>query len=112
MNVQDCVLVCGEKQNCLENISRVKISWELKFVLVVCVSCLSFFNLLYNIFFLCLPFPGVFYLLSSMAVTGALFCYYLLPETKGKSLEAIEILFMKDKKKLGSEEQQDLRDQY
>ncbi|XP_014782377.1 proton myo-inositol cotransporter-like [Octopus bimaculoides] len=55
---------------------------------------------------------GVFYLLSSMAVTGALFCYCLLPETKGKSLEAIEILFMKDRKKLGNDEQQDLKDQY
>ncbi|CAI9740196.1 proton myo-inositol cotransporter isoform X1 [Octopus vulgaris] len=55
---------------------------------------------------------GVFYLLSFMAVSGALFCYFLLPETKGKSLEAIEILFMKDRKKLGNDEQQDLNDQY
>ncbi|GAB1609065.1 proton myo-inositol cotransporter-like isoform X1 [Argonauta hians] len=43
---------------------------------------------------------GVFYLLSCMAIIGAMFCYYLLPETKGKSLEAIELLFKKDKKKL------------
>lgn len=40
---------------------------------------------------------GVFYLMSSVALIGAIFCYFLQPETKNKSLEEIEALFISNK---------------
>lgn len=42
-------------------------------------------------------FGGMFFVLSGIMVIGTVFFYFFLPETKGKSLEEIEILF-EDKK--------------
>ena len=41
---------------------------------------------------------GTFFLFCGLAVIAWVFFYYLCPETKGKSLEEIQMLFTKEKK--------------
>ncbi|GAB4852585.1 hypothetical protein Ancab_016799 [Ancistrocladus abbreviatus] len=45
-----------------------------------------------------ITFGGVFFMLAGIMAVGTVFFYFLLPETKGKSLEEIGALFEDDKK--------------
>lgn len=54
--------------------------------LIVSVTFLSVIEAIHNY--------GVFYVMASVAVVGSAFCFFFLPETKNKSLEEIELLFM------------------
>lgn len=73
----------------------------------VCWVC----NLIISVTFLSLTEAinsyGVFYIMSIMAITGSVFCYFLLPETKGKTLEVIEMLFMPKNKKESKESEEE-----
>lgn len=57
--------------------------------LIIAVSFLSFVELIQNY--------GVFYLMASMALIGSVFCCFFLFETKNKTLEEIEMLFLAKK---------------
>lgn len=46
--------------------------------------------------------------MSIMAITGSVFCYFLLPETKGKTLEVIEMLFMPKSQKESKESEEEI----
>ncbi|XP_027342839.1 probable polyol transporter 4 [Abrus precatorius] len=46
---------------------------------------------------------GTFFLFSAISALAIVFVYMLVPETKGKSLEQIELLFQNDKEMQGSE---------
>lgn len=64
--------------------------------LSTCVNWI--FNLIISLTFLSLTDAitkfGAFYLYAGMAFCGCLFIYFLLPETKGKSLDEMEELFL------------------
>ncbi len=67
-------------------------------------SILSVFNWIYS--FLVIKFGpdleeamgtyGLFYLFAAVSVAGTIAVYFLLPETKGKTVEEIRHLFVKD----------------
>lgn len=74
----------------------------------ICWVC----NLIISVTFLSLTEAihsyGVFYIMSIMAITGSVFCYFLLPETKGKTLEVIEMLFMPKSQKESKESEEEI----
>ena len=44
-----------------------------------------------------LTIQGTYWVYAGISFLGFLFVYFLLPETKGKTLEEIEAIFNKDK---------------
>lgn len=71
--------------------------WARSFCYSVSTSFNWFFNLLVSLTFLTLTRVlsnhGAYYLYASIAFIGWLLFFVFLPETKGKSLEEIELLF-------------------
>lgn len=80
--------------------------WARGFCCSVSTSFNWFFNLLVSLTFLslaeALTSHGAYYLYAGLAFIGWLSFYVFLPETKGKTLEEIELLFQQPLMKLGS----------